>query len=416
MRKDTHIRAVPRVSTEFDPLPGELVLQEQIDRLIDRLQLAVIFAGNKSAPGSVVYQCGNTRSWKSYEAVAHDIAASLGRIGFRNVKVLPDDMTLGDQLRRERVHMAWLNSGGVQGYNPAAHAPATLEMLGIPYVGHDPLNATTLDNKHAFKREAMCAGLLTAPFVTWHMARGPFRPEINSRFERAFGDYQGPFIVKPVSGRASLNVHFVPSRELLPAVVADIYRSTENVVLVEKYLGGREFCIAVAGPVTARNGKVRIGSEPFAFGALERVLESDEMIFTSMDLKPITEDRFRSLTAPEDAAIAEKLRRIACEVFLEFNLGGLIRLDLRADEAGNVYILEANPKPDLKYASQGVTSLVAAGLADVGMTYDDLILSMLADRLHFLCNHRRDSVQHIYDLLKPAPVILPAIPAAVAAA
>jgi D-alanine-D-alanine ligase len=341
--------------------------------------------------------------------VAHDIAASLGRIGFRNVKVMPDDMALGDRLRRDGIQMAWLNTGGVQGYNPAAHAPAMLEMFGIPYVGHDPLNVTTLDNKHAFKREAICAGLRTAPFATWHMARGAFRPEINSRFQLAFGDYQGPFIVKPVSGRASLNVHFVEDRACLPEVVEMVYQATENVVLIEKYLDGREYCIAVAGPVTSRGGKIQRNPEPFTFGALERVLSSDEMIFTSMDVKPITDDRFRNLNAPEDAEINKSLRRLACDVFLEFNLGALIRIDLRADKEGNMYILEANPKPDLRNTSKGVTSLVAAGLPEVGMTYDDLILSLFADRLDFLFNHRSASVQHILDLLEPTSVAAPSI-------
>ena len=120
---------------------------------------------------------------------------ALRRIGFRHVQLLPDDMLLGDRIRRERIHMAWINSGGVQFYYSAAHTPATLEMLGIPYVGHDPLAVTTLDNKHAFKREAICVGLPTATFSTWHMARGPFRPDLNSRFQRAFGDYDGPFVV-----------------------------------------------------------------------------------------------------------------------------------------------------------------------------------------------------------------------------
>ncbi len=409
MQKNVRVRALPCPLAESDSQSDEQKLQEQIERLLDRLQLAVIFGGDKFAPGGVVYQCHNTRSWKSYEAVAHDIAASLGRIGFRNVQVMPDDMALGDRLRRNGTQMAWLNTGGVQGYNPAAHAPAMLEMFGVPYVGHDPLNATTLDNKHAFKREAICAGLRTAPFVTWHMARGPFRPEINSRFRLAFGDYQGPFIVKPVSGRASLNVHFVEDRECLPEVVELVYQATENVVLIEKYLEGREYCIAAAGPVTARGGKIQRGSEPFTFGALERVLTSDEMIFTSMDVKPITDDRFRTLSGPEDAEVNKSLRQIACEVFLEFNLGALIRVDLRADKAGNMYILEANPKPDLKHASKGVTSLVAAGLPEVGMTYDDLILSLFADRLDFLFQHRRSSVQHILDLLEPASVAAPSI-------
>ena len=88
------------------------------------LRLAVIFGGDKVSPGSVVYQASNTRPWKSYEAVAQDIAASLERIGFRNVQLMPDDMRLGDRVRREGIHMAWLNSGGVQGYNSAAHGPA----------------------------------------------------------------------------------------------------------------------------------------------------------------------------------------------------------------------------------------------------------------------------------------------------
>jgi D-alanine-D-alanine ligase len=399
------VHALPR-QAELDR-PVEL--ENRIERLLDRLKLAVVFGGDKFAPGGVVYQCHNTRSWKSYEAVAHDIAASLARIGFRNVQVFPDDMALGDRLRRNEIQMAWLNTGGVQGYNPAAHAPAMLEMFGVPYIGHDPLNATTLDNKHAFKREAMCAGLQTAPFVTWHMARGPFLPEINSRFQRAFGDHQGPFIVKPVSGRASLNVHFVEDRRLLSDAVADVYRATENVVLVEKYLAGREFCIAVAGPVTARQGCLQRGSEPFTFGALERVLTSDEMIFTSMDVKPITDDRFRGLNAPEDADLKRRLQQIACEVFLEFNLGALIRIDLRADQEGNLYILEANPKPDLKHTSEGVTSLVAAGLPEVGMTYDDLILSLFADRMDFLFRHRSDSVQHILGLLESTSVAAPSI-------
>ena len=155
---------------------AEAGLQNVIEQLKSRLRIAVVFGGNKVSPDSVVYRSQNTRSWKSYETVAEDIAASLKRSGFRHVDVVPEDMQLSDRLRRNGTHMAWLNTGGVQGRNSAAHAPSTLEMLGLPYVGHDPLSATTLDNKHAFKREAVCAGLPTAPFSTWDMTRGPFQP------------------------------------------------------------------------------------------------------------------------------------------------------------------------------------------------------------------------------------------------
>jgi D-alanine-D-alanine ligase len=299
--------------------------------------------------------------------------------------------------------MAWLNSGGVQGYNSAAHAAGLLESIGVPYVGHDPLTATTLDNKHAFKREAECAGFCTAPFFTWDMARGPLRPELNTRFHRAFADYRGPFVVKPVSGRASLHVDVAADRASLPAAVEQIHRATENLVLIEKYLPGREFCIAVAGPVTARGRKLMRGDHPFAFAALERILAQDEKIFTSMDVRPITNDRFRVLDPSRDAEMIARLRHLARDVYLEFSLNAIVRIDLRCDESGALHILEANPKPDLKQPAQGVTSLICGGLGEEGMDYDDLILSLLADRLDFLLRHRRGVVGHIADLLTAEP-------------
>ena len=393
-----------RVRSDPDFGPGRELsdLQEQVERLMPRLRLAIIYGGNKLSSGSVIYRSGNSRSWKSYEAVAQDIADSLSRIGFRHIEIMPDDMHLGDRLRRSAIHMAWLNTGGVQGYNSASHAPAMLEMFGVPYVGHDPLSVTTLDNKHVFKREAKAAGLPTAPFTIWNMARGPFRPEYNSRFQDAFGSYAGPFIVKPVSGRASLHVHVAEDRAALPGLVGEVYRVTENLVLIEKYLAGREYCIAVAGPVTSQARRLMRRDGPFTFAALERVLSEDEKIFTSMDVRPITEDRFRPVDPRTDSGVFKRLHQIARDVFLELDLGSVVRLDLRADAAGDLYILEANPKPDLKTPSENVTSLISAGLAECGMDYDDLIFSFIADRLYALLTHRRGPVGHILELLEPS--------------
>jgi D-alanine-D-alanine ligase len=383
-----------------EQLDDMTLLEERIERLKSRVRLAVIFGGDKSASESVVYRSHNSRSWKSYEVVAQDIAAALGRLGFRYVDLMPDDMRLGDRLRRQGTHMAWLNTGGTQGYDPAAHAPAMLEMMGVPYVGHDPLAATTLDIKHAFKRAAVCAGIPTAPFIIWNMTRGVFRPDLNSRFKRAFGDYPGPFVVKPVSGRASLHVHVVPDVAGLPDAIAEVYSVNEDAVLVEQFLSGREFCIAVAGPIAMMGGRLTRGTRPLTFAALERVLTSDEQIFTSMDHRPITESRMKVIDPISDAMLLGDLRRLAHETYLELSLGSLIRLDVRADADGKLHVLEANPKPDLKKPAAGVTSLIAAGLPELGMQYDELILSLLADRLDFLFAHRRGMVRHLFDLLE----------------
>ena len=402
MRRVAAARAfVPEISSADRHSPAQFALQQAIECLKPKLRLAVIFGGNKENLGSVLYRSQNTRSWKSYEAVAEDIAASLRRSGFKHVSVMPEDMNLAERLGRDGIHMAWLNTGGVQGRNSCAHAASMLEMLVIPYVGHDPLSATTLDNKHAFKREAVCAGLPTATFTTWDMTRGPFDPKRNSRFNFAFGDYRGPFIVKPVSGRASLNVHVVPDVSDLSEAVAGVYRHCGNLVLIEKYLSGREFCISVAGKITAHKGVIRQGEKPFAFGALERLFCEDELIFTSMDTRPITTARFKPIERSE-AALWSDIHELGRQVFLEFNLGSIIRIDLRADETGKLHILEANPKPDLKFPAHGVTSLVHAGLAQTDLDYDDLIMSLFADRLNFVLEHSREAVGHISELLLDA--------------
>jgi len=120
-----------------------------------------------------------------------------------------------------------------------------------------------------------------------------------------------------------------------------------------------------------------------------------------MDVRPITQDRCQSVDRRRDPVHWEALHRLARQVFLEFNLRSLVRIDMRSDEDGSLHILEVNPKPDLKKPAEGVTNLISMGLPEAGMDYDDLILSLLADRLNFLLTHRRDSVGHLVDLLYP---------------
>lgn len=389
-----------RLGSQFEELTRAPDLEEQVERLLSRLRIAVIFGGDKRVPGSTIYRSYESRSWKSYEEVACDVADALNGIGFVDVELFPDDMRVLDRLRRSKSHIAWLNTGGVQGANPAAHAASILEMAGVPYIGQGPLAASLLDSKDSFKSKAMAAGIATEAFSVWDMKRGVFRPEINSRFQRAFGDYRGPFIAKPVSGRASLNVHFVPDVAGLPGAVKAIHDVTQSLVLIEKYLPGREYCVAVCGPVIARGGRLFRNRGPFSFGAIERVLDHGEKIFTSMDRRPITAQRFRVLDRMREGSLVRELHRIAAEIFLEFNLSSITRIDVRESGDGRLSVLEANPKPDLKRPAGERVSLISAGLPDCGMTYEDLILSLFSDRLDTLLRHQPGSIGHITKLLE----------------
>jgi D-alanine-D-alanine ligase len=365
-------------------------LETALRSLLPHLRLAVIHGGDKEQPGSVLYRTPNTRPWKSYREVAEDIAGTLRELGCRHVHLVPDDMRMANFLRRKGIGFAWINSGGVQGDNPVCHAAAALEMLGIPYIGHNPFNAALLDEKDAFKRHLQALGIPTSPFVTWQPATAG---ALAARLAEAFGAYQGPFVVKPVSGRASLHVHRVERAEIAP-LAGRIYAQLRKAVLIEKFLPGREFCVAVCGPVVRRHGRLEQLPEPFAFGALERKLEPGETIFTSMDRKAITADRAVLVPASE-GRLREDLLALARRIYTELDLKTLVRVDIRADAAGRLHVLEANPKPDLKRPGPGITSLVALGLPEQGMSYADLVFSLLADRFHDLLAANPTRLAHL---------------------
>lgn len=374
-------------------------LGASLPRLKDCLRIAVIYNGDKSLPGAVINETSNPRSSKSYRPVAEDIAGALRDLGFRHVLVMPDDMMLGAHLREEDIHFAWINSAGVQGYGAAGHAPSMLELFGIPYVGHDPLDAAILDNKHVFKRSLYSVGIPTAPFIVWDPTQdgGEYRtPEF---WEASFPGHLGPYIVKPVTGRASQNVHFVPDAAGLPPVMDKVYADTCNAVLVEQYLGGAEYTVGVAGRVLARRGELIELDGPLVLSPCERVLQPGEKIFTSMDVQPITRERARLLDPVADADIHDRLCVLARRISVALHLRTLIRVDVRADAAGTLNVLEVNPKPDLKRPDETQTNLVSMGLGQAGLTYEELLLSLLVDRLYFCFAHRPHTVRHIAKLL-----------------
>lgn len=372
-------------------------IQEMMDIFAKKLRVSVIFGGDKNKEGAVINRTLNPRSWKSYEKVAQEIFDTLKGLGFKNVFLMPDDLSLVNNIVKNRIQFAWLNTGGVQGYNPVSHTPSIMEMMGIPYIGHNPLHASMLDNKHLLKYWLRIHNISTPNFITWHYRLG-LLSKGEEIFRSVFDSYEGPFVVKPVSGRASIDVHFVENLSQIASVVDDVSRRTRNEVLVENYLEGPEYCVAVYGYIFHNHRGFTKQKDPFTFSQVERLLDTTagEKIFTSMDKKAITGSRLRMLDNENDMEIKNEIDKIAGNMFYKLGLRSAIRLDIRADTDGKMYVLEANPKPDLKKPEDGVTSIVAMGIGKHDMTYEDLILSIIADRLYHLYTYERELFPHIF--------------------
>lgn len=365
--------------------------QAQLEWIRHHVHIAVVHGGDKSQPEGYVFENLSPRSTKTYEAVAHDMANALRESGFKFISVLAEDISLAEKLRSEKVDLVITNSGGLQGFDSMCHLPSTLEMLGVPYVGHSPMVAGILDNKHLFKHEIQAAGLPTAPFITVGVEEDFLSERNQYELDLMCERFSDGFIVKPVSGRASIHVYPVFDRSELKAVVEKVHKATNNTVMIEPFLGGREFVVAVAGECVVKQGEFTRLSAPLAFSITERVLEEDEAIFTSMDVKPITQDR---LVAVKEEPLRSELAIIGQKIFNQFGLQTLVRVDVRMDNENNLYVLETNPKPDLKRPEGDKVSLVCHDLNREEMSYTDLIQSLVFNRLSFLKAKRPSALAH----------------------
>lgn len=376
------------------------ILQKNIDRLRNSLNIAIIYGGEAEKTGSVINKTHNPRSTKTYEYVADDILQALVSSGFKNVIKLPEDMNLASALLENNIHICWLNSGGTQGYCSVSHAPSMLELLGIPYVGHNPLNAAILDNKHIFKSILSSMGIKTAEFMVCNPNSEGGNDLINTQLDAQFNGHHGAFIVKPVSGRASQHVHHVPNRADLPEIIKNVNNITGGNVMVERFLGGSEYTMAVMGPILSKKNRLIDRVSPFAFSGVERILESDEMIFTSMDTKKISNDRMRVLSPDGDDHVINELEKISSRIYQALDLETAVRIDFRADESGEIYVLEANPKPDLKRPVKDQLSFICAGLDYENMSYECLIQSMFMNKIHDLITYKQKMAPKLCELLQ----------------
>ncbi len=361
-------------------------VRKLLDTLRPDLRIAVVHGGDNRDPHAVLHRTHQPRTWKSYESVSLDIRNSLRRSGFHDVDLVTDGRGLASRLEQANTQVAWLNTGGVQGFDPLCHAAARLESLGVAYVGHKPGQYAIMDDKYICRLLLQRLGLPTPRSIAWHPADGSMDQCDNESFHDTFKAYNGPFVVKPRSGRGSNHVSYVDRVSGLQAAVDAVYHKTHSTILIEEYLPGREFCVAVGAPLLRRQGDLVRTDRPTCFSHIERVLRPDERIFTSQDIVPINEARVRLLVHPHDEPTIRELTRIGELIYQELHLNFLIRVDIREDADGQLRVLEVNPKPDLAYSSSGHTSLLALGLQDCGMTYDDLILCQL---LHCLDEARR---------------------------
>ncbi|PRQ09889.1 D-alanine--D-alanine ligase family protein [Enhygromyxa salina] len=257
---------------------------------------------------------------------------------------------------------------GTAGRFREAQVPALLELLGIPYTGSDPTALSLGLDKSLAKKVVRQAGFLTPDeFV---MITGKERLPKGMNF---------PVIIKPLaegSSKGILDSSVCVDEAGLREVAQRAVGTYGQAMLVETYLPGREFTVALLGE------------------RRPRVLPPMEILFTAdAGNLPIYSfaSKFESkgvafeCPAKTDPALGRELERVAKGVFTALGCRDVARVDLRLDANGRVCFIECNPLPGL---SPGFSDMCVIA-EKAGIDYRTLVGEILAPALRRLRHQQR---------------------------
>lgn len=232
------------------------------------------------------------------------------------------------------------------------HVVAYLELLKLAYTGCNPRGLVLARSKAITKKIAAYHRVRVPAFFVVPKGRKVVRPK-SLRF---------PLFVKSVSEEASLGISqasIVENEEKLAERVRFIHDSIGSDALVEEYIEGRELYVGVVG-----NERLRVlPTWELDFG---RLVESGEPIATErVKHSPEYQKKHRiDIRRAEglEPPIVRLLQRTTRRVYRMLELDGYARVDYRLTAKGELYLLEANPNPEIAEKEEFASAAAAAGL------------------------------------------------------
>ncbi|PIQ90723.1 MAG: D-alanine--D-alanine ligase [Candidatus Omnitrophica bacterium CG11_big_fil_rev_8_21_14_0_20_41_12] len=283
------------------------------------------------------------------------IAEAIAANGFK-VKKIGNANNLLEKIDNLGVDLVFNISEGLTGRNRESQVPILLEMAGIPFVGADALTLGLTLDKVVAKKIFIAEKIPTPKFFEVSSAEGLIDCD-HCKF---------PLIVKPRfegSSKGLSESSRVENDDELKKQVEFITKTYKQPALVEEFISGQEFTVAIVGN---ENPEIM----PVVQIKIDGRLKLNDKFYT---FARITSDRLEYICpAKISAELKKKLDDLALKVYRCVECRDFGRVDFRVDNDGNSYVLEINPLPSL--STEDVFMLVAK---DIGITYEQMIGKIL---------------------------------------
>jgi D-alanine-D-alanine ligase len=239
-------------------------------------------------------------------------------------------------------------------------AAGLVEVLGIPLTGA-PSDTLALCLRKDRTNAVLRAQGISVP--DWLLARpdeplGPWR--------------QFPAIVKPAAEDGSFGISndsVVRDRAALETVAAQGCQQWGR-MLVQRFIRGREFTLAVVGDRVLPHAEIDFSTLPSHLPPL--VTYAAKWQYGSAE----EQGTVPRCPARLPARLASSLTRLARHVWSAVDGGGYGRIDVRMDGRGTLFVADVNPNPDL-----GPSAGLARQAAAAGWSYVDLVARIVEDAL-----------------------------------
>jgi len=230
-----------------------------------------------------------------------------------------------------------------------------LEILNLKYVFSNTLAHAIAMNKNIAKILIRSANIPTPESILINKTD-------NYNTNKIIEKLGFPIMVKPINAGSSVGINKATSAtELLTAISKALQYSDQ--IILEKYISGREFTVAVMG-----------NKEPQALPVIEIIPHASDFY----DYRSKYEEGGSEHVCPAQISkeISEAMKDTAIKAFKLINCADLARIDFMMDSDNNFYFIEINTIPGMTSMSLVPDAARATGL-EFGEFLDNLISGAL---------------------------------------
>ena len=300
----------------------------------------------------------------------NDLADAIKANG-HDIEVIDVRKNIRDVLisKKNEIDLVFNVAEGIEGEEREALVPGVCEELGIPFSGAGFKTSVIVLNKAKAKEVLVKENIPTPRF------------QIFNSWEEELRGLSFPLLVKPMlegSSRGIFNDNLVDNLDDLKKIVKKLVRDYKQPVIVEEFINGREFTVAVIGyknPVILPIVEIKFDHLPDDLHPMDSyeakwIYDSPEIIENNPDKDPLV------CPAKISDGLKKKIEETVLNTYKALDCKDWARIDVRLDKDGIPNILEVNTPPGFMKDPLENSRLPKAAYAN-GWSYEKLIGEVL---------------------------------------